>query len=162
MDNSSRQRIFATSNRNNNRRQLPEHGTSSATTSLGEITGRVVQLALVQSTLQNRATPTLVAGIAISIAQLQAQTDYQDLVLTVFSGIGSLVRAASFQDGVWHSYNLTHSIADPRSRSTYSEPTRPLMEQKRSLRMQPLTTPSPLIFKWTCVRWISLVFRWKT
>ena len=60
----------------------------------------VDQLALVQNTLRNGATPTVVASIAMLIAQMQEQTDYPDLVLTVSSDIGSLVRAARFQDGV--------------------------------------------------------------
>ena len=41
-------------------------------------------------------------------------------------------------------YDLTHSIGDPRSHSTYGEPTRPPMDQERSLGMQPLPTP-PLV-----------------
>ena len=64
---------------------------------------------------------------------MQAQTDHPDLVLAVSSGIGSLVRAARFQYGVWHGYDLTHSIGDLRSHSTYGEPTSPPMDQERSL-----------------------------
>ena len=131
----------APSNLTSNCRQLPEPGTSSATTSPGEINDRGDQLALVHNTLQNGATPTLVAGIAMLIAQMQAQTDHPELVPTVSSGIGLLVRAASFQDGVWHGYNLTHSISDPRSHSNYGERTRPTIDPERSPRMQPLTAP---------------------
>ena len=69
MDNSSRQRMPAPSNQTTNGRQLPQPGTSSAAPSPGEINSRVDQLAVVENTLENEATPTLVAGIAMLIAQ---------------------------------------------------------------------------------------------
>ena len=74
MDNPSRQRMPAPSDQNINRRQLPEPEILSATTSLAEINDRVDPLALVQNTLKIGATPTLVARIAMLIAQMQAQT----------------------------------------------------------------------------------------
>ena len=70
MDNSSRQRMPASSNQTSKRRQLHELETSSGTPSPGEINGRVDQLALVQNTLLNGTTPALVAGFAMLIAQI--------------------------------------------------------------------------------------------
>ena len=139
MDSSSCPRIPAPSATNNNNQQLPEPGTPLTTTPVGEIDGRVDQLALVRSTLQNGATPTLVAGIAMLMAQMQAQVDHPDLVFTVSSGIGSLVRSSQFQDGVWHRDDLNHSIGNPRSHSIDGDPTRPPMDQERFLRTQPST-----------------------
>ena len=96
-----------------------------------------------RNTLQTVATPTLVAGIAMLIARMQAQTDHPHLVRTVSSGIGSAECAARFRDGVWHDYILTHSFGNPRSHSTYDEPIWPSMDQERSLRKQTLTSPHP-------------------
>ena len=53
---------------NTNHQQLPEPETSSDTTSVSEIDGRVHQLALVQNTLPNGAMATLVGSIAMIIA----------------------------------------------------------------------------------------------
>ena len=92
MDKSSRQHMTAPSTTNS---KLPEPGAFSATSSPGEIDSRFDQLMLVKNTLQIGATPTLVAGIAMLIAQMQAQIEHPELALTVSSGIGSLVRAAS-------------------------------------------------------------------
>ena len=154
IDNASRQRMPALSNQTTNLQQLHEPGTSSATPSPGEINGLVDQVALVQNTLQTGATPTLVACIAMFIAQMQAQCDHPDLVLTISSGIGSPMLAARFQDGVWHGYDLILSIGDSRSRSTFGEANRPPMDPERFPRMHPLTAPPPyyhhpLRFPWS-------------
>ena len=45
-----------------NQQQLPEPGTSSDPVPIGEINGRVDQLAPVQTTLQSGAAPTLIAA----------------------------------------------------------------------------------------------------
>ena len=63
MDKSFRPRMPAPSATNTNQ-QLSEPRTSLTKTPLGEIYGRVGQLALVRNTLQNGATPTLLAGIS--------------------------------------------------------------------------------------------------
>ena len=115
MDNSARNRMSAPSNPQNSHNRLSEPGTSSKTTSVGDNDGRIDQLALVKNTLQNGATPTLVAVIAILLAQMKALEDHADLVLTVSSGIGSLLGTAFFQDGIGHGYDLTHSIDDQAS-----------------------------------------------
>ena len=57
--------------------RAPERGATSAPTSTREINGRVDQLVLVQSTLQNGATPTLVAGFAMIIAQIKLRQHIQ-------------------------------------------------------------------------------------
>ena len=107
-----------------NQLRLPEPGTSSTSAPIGEINRRVDQLTLVQSTLQNGATPTLVAGIAMIIEGMQTQAEHSEVVLTVWSRVGLLVRSASLQDSSWHGYDLTHGLVDPRSHQTYGEPTR--------------------------------------
>ena len=113
-------------------RNCPSYRSSCASTPVREKNSRVDQLAVVQGTLQNGATATLVAGIAMLVARMQAQVDHPGFVLTVSSGIGSLV------------YDLTRGIGNPRSHSTNLEPTRPPMNQERSLRMQP-TSIRPLL-----------------
>ena len=145
MDSSYPNRMPAPSTLRNSDPQLPEAGFSSTTTPVGEIDGRVDQLALVQNMLRSGATPTLVAGIAMLIAQMQAQKDHADLVLKVSSGIESLVRTVRFHDRVWHKYDITHSIGDIRSHMTYGEPTRPPVEQERPLQMQPATLQPSMV-----------------
>ena len=80
----------------NNQLQLPEVGNPTTTASVGEIYARIDQVALVERTLRNGATPKLVAGMAMLMAQMQAQIDHLDLVLTITSGICSLIRTAQF------------------------------------------------------------------
>ena len=123
--------------------RAPEPAPASATPSVGEIDGRVDQLALVQQTLQNGATPTMIAGFAMIIAQMQSQAAHPDVLLTITSSIGSLERPASFRDGTWHGYDLTHDLIDPRSHIVFGEPTRPPMDQERSLRVSPATMQPP-------------------
>ena len=89
-------------------------------------------LPLVQSTLQNGA-PSLVTGFAMIIAQMQTQAIHPDVVLTITISIGSLERSASFRDGTWHGYDLTHGLIDPRSHQSFGKPTRPPMDQERFL-----------------------------
>ena len=126
---------------------------------MSEIDGRVDQLALVQDTLLNGATPTMIAGFAMIIAQIQAQAEYPDVSLTITSRVGPIERSATFRDGTWHGYDLTHSLIDPRSHLVYGEPTRPPMDQERSLRIShsalqtqtttPLPSPHPVQFSCT-------------
>ena len=131
---------------------------SDAPPMMSEIDGRVDQLALVQDTLLNGATPTPIAGFAMIIAQIQAQATYSDVSLTITSRVGPIERSATFRDGAWHGYDLTHSLIDPRSHLVFGEPTRPPMDQERSLRISqsavqtPTTTPlpSPLPVQFSC------------
>ena len=126
---------------------------------MSEIDGRVDQLALVQDTLLNGATPTMIAGFAMIIAQIQAQAEYPDVSLTITSRVGPIERSATFRDGTWQGYDLTHSLIDPRSHLVYGEPTRPPMDQERSLRISqsalqtqtttPLPSPHPVQFSCT-------------
>ena len=81
---------------------------------MGETIGRVDELALVQQTLQSGATPTMIAGFAMIIAQMQSQATHPDVLLTITSSIGSLKRSASFLDGTWHGYGLTHDLIHRR------------------------------------------------
>ena len=115
--------------------QLPESGNPTTSASVGEIDGRLDQNALVERTLRNGATPTLVAGMAMLTAQMQAQIYHPDLVLTVTSGIDSFTRTARFHDEIWHGYDLTHSLGYLRSHAIFGEPARPPMDQERLLRM---------------------------
>ena len=69
-------------------KRLHEPGTSSAPAPAREINGRIDQLALVQSTLQNGASPTLVTGFAMINAQRQTQATHPDMILTITSSIG--------------------------------------------------------------------------
>ena len=129
---------------------------------MSEIDGRVDQLALVQDTLLNGATPTMIAGFAMIIAQTQAQAEYPDVSFTITSRVGPIERSATFRDGTWQGYDLTHSLIDPRSHVVYGEPTRPPMDQERSLRISqsalqtlqtqtttPLPSPHPVQFSCT-------------
>ena len=121
----------------------PEPRATSATAFEGEINGRVDQLALEQSTLQNGATPTMVTGFAMIIAQMQTQTAHPDVVLTISSSIGSLERSASFRDGTWYGYDLTSGLIDSRTHQSFGEPTRPPMDQESSLRTLPAAMQPP-------------------
>ena len=129
---------------------------------MSEIDGRVDQLALVQDTLLNGATPTMITGFAMIIAQTQAQAEYPDVSFTITSRVGPIERSATFRDGTWQGYDLTHSLIDPRSHVVYGEPTRPPMDQERSLRISqsalqtlqtqtptPLPSPHPVQFSCT-------------
>ena len=133
MDHSVRIRVPAvpvsgqtpTSQARNNEMQLPESRNPTSSASVSEIDGRIDQVALVERTLRDGAIPTLVAGMAMQIAQMQLQIDHLDMVLTVTSGIGSLTRTIRFQEGIWHSYDLTHSLGDPLSHAIFGEPASP-------------------------------------
>ena len=145
MDSSSRSRMLAPQNAQ--RAQDPAR--TNISSAVGEIGGLVDQLALLQNTLQNGATPTMIAGFAMIIAQMQAQADYPAVHLTITSSIGPLERSATFSDGTWLGYDLTHNLIDPRSYVVFREPTRPPMDQERSLlifhaAMQPITRHSPI------------------
>ena len=124
-----------------NSQQNPQSRTHSSNTlqSMGEINGRVDQLALVQQALQDGATPTMIGGFAMIVAQMQAQATHPEVLLTITSSIGPLERSATFRDGVWHGYDLTHNLIDHRSHMLYGEPDRPPMDQERSFRISPPT-----------------------
>ena len=94
-------------------------------TSVGEVNGRVDQLALVQQALQDGATHTKIAGFAMILAQMQAQAAHPEVLLTITSSIGPLEHSATFRDGAWHGFDLTHNLIDPRSHMIYGEPNRP-------------------------------------
>ena len=155
MDPSARHRL--PTSQNAARAQPPARSDAPSITS--EIDGRVDQLALVQDTLLNGATPTMIAGFAMIIAQIQAQAEYPDVSLTVTSRVGPIERSATFRDGTWQGYDLTHSLIDPRSHLVYGEPSRPPMDQERSLRISqsalqsqntiPLPSPHPVQFSCT-------------
>ena len=136
MDPSSRNRMPAPSNQ-----QSPQQRATSSSTlsSVGEVNGRVDQLALVQQALQDGATPTMIAGFAMIVAQMQAQAAHPEVLLTNTSSIGPLERSATFRDGIWHGYDLTHNLIDHRSHMLYGEPNRPPMDQERSFRISPPT-----------------------
>ena len=143
MDYSSRNRLPAPHTSQTSRHRAPESTPTSTTPTVGEIDGRVDQLALVQETLQNGATPTMIAGFAVIIAQMQAQAAYPDVRLTITRSNRPLERSASFRDGAWHGYDLTHDLIDPRSHMVYGEPARPPMDQERSLRISPTAMQRP-------------------
>ena len=82
----------------------------------------------------------MIADFAMIITQMQSQAAHPDVLLTITSTIGLLERSASFHDGTWHGYDLTHNLIDRRSHQTYAEPTRPPLDQKRSLTVSPATT----------------------
>ena len=82
--------MSAPSNQQHSRQQAPEQTSTSTIPPLGEIGGRVDQLALVQQTLQNVATSTMIAGFAMIITQMQSQATHSDVLLTITSSIGSL------------------------------------------------------------------------
>ena len=65
----------------NSRHCALEPAPTSTTSSVGEIDGRVDKLALVQQTLRNGATPTMIAGFAMIIAQMQLQAAHPDVLL---------------------------------------------------------------------------------
>ena len=132
-----------------NAQRTQDSARTNITSAVGEVGGRVDQLALVQNTLQNRATPTMIAGFAMILARMQAQADNPAVHLTITSSIGPPERSATFSDGTWHGYDLTLTFFDPRPHVIVGEPTLPPMDQERSLRishaaMQPLTRHSPI------------------
>ena len=140
MDPSSRTRMPAPSSQ-----QPPQQRATPSNTlpSVGEVNGRVDQLALVQQALQDGATPTMIAGFAMIVAPMQAQAAHPEVLLTITSSIGPLERSATFRDWkknrIWHGYGLTHTLIDTRSHMLYGEPNRPPMDQERSFRVSPLT-----------------------
>ena len=134
----------APSNQQNPRQRAPDSTPISTTPSVSEVNGRVDQLALVQQALQIGATLTKIAGFAMVIAQMQSQAAYPDVLLAITSSIGPLERTASFRDEAWYGYDLTHNLIDPRSHMLYGEPTRPPMDQERSLRISPPTMQRPI------------------
>ena len=135
MDASSRNRMPAPTNQQNQRPRASNPSNASTPTSVGEVNGRVDQLALVQQALQDGSSPTMIAGFAMIIAQMQAQAAHPEVLLTITNSIGPLERSATFRDGAWHGYDLTHNLIDPRSHMIYGEPTRPSMDQERSFRI---------------------------
>ena len=119
MDPSSRNRMPAPNSQQNPQSRIPSSNTLQ---SMGEVNGRVDQLALVQQALQDGATPTMITGFAMIVAQMQAQATHPEVLLTITSSIGPLERSATFRDGVWHGYDLTHNLIDHRSHMLYGEP----------------------------------------
>ena len=104
---------------------------------------RIDQLGLVQSTLQEAPSPSLVTGMAILIAQMQSLKIHPDFTLSISIGIGSYRRTAEFHNGAWQGHDLTHHFDDHRSHLRYGEPNRPPMEQQR--RLQTNLTQAPAI-----------------
>ena len=143
MDSSSRNRMPAPSHQLSSRHPTPEQTSAITIPPVSEIGGRVDQLALVKQTLQNGATPTMIAGFAMIIAQIQLQATHPDVLLTITSSIGSLERFASFRDGTWHEYDLTHDLIDPRAHLVFGEPTRLPRDQELSLRIPPQPSNLP-------------------
>ena len=136
MDASPRNRMPAPTGQQNQRQHASNLQSNVGTpTSIGEVNGRVDQLALVQQALQDGATPTKIAGFAMILAQMQAQAAHPEVLLTITSSIGPLERSATFRDGAWHGYDLTQNLIDPRSHMIYGEPNRPPMDQERSFRI---------------------------
>ena len=126
MDASSRNCMPAPTSQQNQRQHATNLSSNVGTpTSIGEVNGRVDQLALVQQALQVEATPTIIAGFVMILAQMQAQAAHPEVLLTITSSIGSLERSATFRDGAWHGYDLTLNLVDPRSHMIYGEPNRP-------------------------------------
>ena len=136
MDSSSRNRMPAPSSQQNPQPHMPPTNTLPP---VGEVNGRIDQLALVQQALQDGATPTMIAGFAMIVTLMQAQAVHPEVLLTITSSIEPLERSATFRDGVWHGYDLTHNLIDPRSHMLYGEPERPPMDQERSFRISPPT-----------------------
>ena len=128
---------------NAQRARNPARTNTSST--VGEIGGRFDQLDLLQNTLQNGATPTMIAGFAMIIAQMQAYADYPEVRLTITSSIGPLERSATFNDGAWHGYDLTHNLINPRSDVVFGEPTRTPVDQERSVRISQAAMQPPTI-----------------
>ena len=104
----------------------------------------LLPLAKLQHALQNGDTPTMIAGFAMIIAQMQAQAAYPEVLLTITSSVRPLERSATFRDGAWQVYDLTHNLIDPRSHMIYGGPPRPPMDQERSLRVSPPTMQPPI------------------
>ena len=100
---------------------------------LGEIEGRIDQSGLVHNQLQTWASPTLVTGMAMLVAQMQSLTTRPDLVLSISVGIDSFRRTVELHKGGWRGNDLTHHFDDHRSHQTFGEPARPAMEQHRPL-----------------------------
>ena len=140
MDSSSRNSVPAPTSQQNRRQCIPNTASTSTTSTIGEVNGRVDQIALVQDALQNGASPTMIAGFAMIIAQMQAQAAYPEVLLTITSSIGPLERSATFRDAAWHGYDITHNMIH----MIYGEPPRPPMDQERSLRVSPPTMQPPI------------------
>ena len=101
----------------------------------------------------NVGTPTSVGEVngrvAMILAQMQAQAAHPEVLLTITSSNGPPERSATFRDGAWHGYDVTHNLVDPRSHMIYGEPNRTPIDQERSFRISPPTiqplhqTPQP-------------------
>ena len=111
--------------------------------SVEESQTRIDQLGLVQSTLQEAPSPSLVTGMAILIAQMQSLEIHPDFTLSISIGIGSYRRTAEFDNGAFQGHDITHHFDDHRSHLRYGEPNRPPMEQQR--RLQTNLTQAPAI-----------------
>ena len=107
-DPSSRNRMPAPNSQQNPQPRVPPN----TLLPVGEVNGRVDQLALVQQALQDGANPTMIAGFAMIVAQMQAQAAHPEVLLTITSSIGPLEGSATFSDGIWHGYDLTHNLID--------------------------------------------------
>ena len=118
--------MAAPTSQQNRRRSVPNTASTSTTSTTGEVNGRVDQVALVQDTLQ------------------KTQAAYPEVLLTITSSIGPLERSATFRDGAWHGYDVSHNLIDPRSHMIYGEPPRPPLDQERSLRVYPPTMQPPI------------------
>ena len=126
MDASSRNRMPAPTSQQNQRQHASNFPSNIGTpTSVGEVNGRDDPLALVQQALLDGATPTIIAGFAMILGQMQAQATHPEVLLTITSSIGPLERSATFRDGAWHGYDLTYNLIDPCSHMIYGEPNRP-------------------------------------
>ena len=87
MDSSSRNRMPAPSSQQNPQPRMPPTNTLPP---VGEVNGRIDQLALVQQALQDGATPTMIAGFAMIVTQMQAQAVHPEVLLIITSSIGRL------------------------------------------------------------------------
>ena len=100
------------------------------------------QLGLIQASLQSGAPPTLVTGMAMSIAQMQTLEAHPDFTLSISVGIGSYRRTAELRNRTCQGHNLTHHFDDNRSNLPYSEPATPSpMVQQDSLGPDQQQTP---------------------
>ena len=103
---------------------------------------RISQSALVENRLTAGVSPTVIAGLAAILAQMESQEQAPLLTLTITPAFPGFSRSMTYQNGVWSGHDLTHHFTDDRSSISYS-PSNRGVEQNQSLRLHTLNSMPP-------------------
>ena len=97
---------------------------------------RVDQVQLVRDRFTNGASPNQVAGIAMLLQQMEAQTSNPDAEVSIRTSYGPLQLCATFRRGEWIGHDFTQRLSDPRISQEFGHPNAP-MHLDRSLYLYP-------------------------